>query len=70
MLITSLISVVVILGFRGGLSLAGNIIIPPIVAIASALAELYSKEGMDTVICPFAAMSVLLPLVYMFGGMI
>lgn len=70
MFITSLISVAVILGYRGGLNTAGYFVIPPIVAFTSAIAELYSKEGLDTVICPFAAMSVLLPLMYLFGGMI
>lgn len=69
MFVTSLISVAVILGCRGGLGTAGHMVIPLVVAGISALAELYSKEGMDTVICPFAAMSVLLPLVYLFGGL-
>lgn len=70
MFITSLISVAAILGCRGGLNTAGYFVIPPIVAFTSAIAELYSKEGLDTVICPFAAMSVLVPLMYLFGGMI
>jgi len=67
MFITSLVSVAVILGYRGGMSIIGYIIISTITAIVSAFAELYSKDGMDTVICPISAMVALLPLVYLFG---
>lgn len=70
MFVTSLISVAVILIIRGGLPVAGYIVIPIVVALISAFAELYSKEGMDTVICPISAMIVLLPLVYLFGGLV
>lgn len=70
MFLTSLVSVALILGFRGGLLPMGYILIPVIVALVSTLAELYSKEGMDTVICPVSAMIVLLPLIYLFGGLV
>ena len=70
MFVTSLISVAVILGIRGGLPPVGYIVIPVLVALISTLAELYSKEGLDTVICPVSAMIVLLPLVYLFGGLV
>lgn len=68
MFIVSLVSVAIILLCRGGLPVTGYIVIPLIVAAVSAFAELYSRDGMDTVICPFSAMVVLLPLVYVFGG--
>ena len=42
--------------------------IPVVTAFISALAELCSKDGHDTVICPLSAMVVLLPLIYLFGG--
>lgn len=70
MFITSLISVAVILLCRGGLNIAGYIIVPIITAFAAALAELCSKNGNDTVICPLAAMVVLLPMVHLFGGIL
>ena len=68
MFLVSLICVAAILLCRGGLSVAGLIIIPIVTAFVSALAELYSKDGHDTVFCPLSAMAVLLPLVHLFGG--
>lgn len=69
MLLTSFVSVIVILVLRGGLSPTGCIIISLITAMVSALSELYSRDGHDTVICPLSAMAVLLPLIYLFGGL-
>lgn len=69
MFLTSLFSVAVILLCRGGLGIAGYLVIPPVTAFASTIAELYSKDGYDTVICPLCAMAVLLPLIYLFGGL-
>ena len=68
MFLTSLVSVSIVLILRGGLSIAGYIIIPIITALVSTLAELCSKNGYDTAICPISAMAVLIPLVYLFGG--
>jgi len=69
MFLTSLVSVAAILLWRGGLSIAGFIVIPLVTALTSAAAELYSRDGMDTVICPISAMVILLPLVHLFGGL-
>lgn len=68
MFLVSLVSVAVILICRGKLSTAGYIVVPIVTALVSAAAELYSKHGHDTVICPLSAMAVLLPLVHLFGG--
>lgn len=68
MFLTSFISVVIILICRGQMNIFAYILIALVVAIVSTFAELYSKNGMDTVICPLSAMIVLLPLVYVFGG--
>jgi len=38
--------------------------------LVSAVTELYSKGGMDTVICPISAMVTVIPLVYLFGGLV
>lgn len=67
MFITSLVSVAVILACRGGMSVVGYVLVPLVTALVSAVSELYSKDGMDTVICPISVMVVLLPLVYLFG---
>lgn len=69
MFITSFVSVLIVLACRGGLDVIGWILTAVITALVSAGAELYSKDGMDTVICPMAAMATVLPLVYLFGGM-
>ena len=54
---------------RGGMPIRSYIIISLIVGAISAVVELYSKNGNDTVFCPLAAMVTMLPLVYLFGGM-
>jgi len=69
MFLVSLISVAIILIFRGGLHIAGYFVIPVLTAFISAVSELYSKEGHDTVICPLSAMVILLPLIHIFGGL-
>ena len=70
MLVTSFVTVTAILFLRGGLSPAVILFISITVALVSALAELYSKNGNDTVICPLCAMAALLPLVALFGGLV
>ncbi|MBQ7359915.1 MAG: phosphatidate cytidylyltransferase [Lachnospiraceae bacterium] len=69
MFLTSFVSVLIVLACRGGLNTAGLLLTAAITAFVSAIAELYSKDGMDTVICPMVAMVTVLPLVYLFGGM-
>jgi len=70
MFVASFLTVAVILMIRGALPAIGYIIIPAVTAAASALSELYSKNGMDTIFCPLSAMAVLLPLMYLFGGLV
>lgn len=69
MFFLSCISVFGILMWRGELDVISCIVIALIVGAVSAVSELYSKNGNDTVICPILAMITLLPLVYLFGGM-
>jgi len=66
MFLCSLICVTVLLGIRGGLHPAGYVVIPAVTALVSAFIELITLDGMDTVNCPLAAMSVVLPLVELF----
>ena len=68
MYLVSCISVFFILMLRGGMQMGVCIIIALIVGAISAIVELYSKNGNDTVFCPLAAMVTLLSLVYLLGG--
>ena len=70
MFVTSWISVLIVLIARGNLSILSCIGIAFVVAIVSMMTELYSKEGMDTIICPLSAMVVLLSLVHLLKGVI
>ena len=69
MYIVSFITVFTILMIRGKITIISCVIIALIVGAISAIVELYSKNGNDTVFCPLAAMGTLLPLVYFFGGL-
>lgn len=68
MFLFSFASVFIILTLRGGLSLIPCGVTALAVGAVSAAAELYSRNGNDTVICPLSAMVTLLPLVHLFGG--
>ena len=48
------------------LPLWAAVLIPAVTALVSAFIELITLDGMDTVNCPLAAMSVVLPLVELF----
>ena len=67
MFVVSLGSTVVVLLLRGGLCPAGYIVVSVVTALVSTFAELCSKDGRDTVICPLSAMAVLIPLIALFG---
>ena len=69
MFVVSWVSVFCLLMWRGGMNGAACGVISFIVAGVSAVSELYSRGGNDTVICPMSAMAALLPLVYLFGGL-
>ena len=69
MFFISFTTVFIILMWRGGLNIVACILTALIVGFVSAISELYSKNGNDTVICPISAMLTLLPLVYVFGGL-
>ena len=69
MFFTSFVSVFIVLLVHGGMSISAYIVISVCAAAVAAVAELFSKNGMDTVICPVAAMLVIDPLVWVFGGL-
>jgi len=64
----SFISVLAILILRGGMPWYAYPLTALATAAVSALVELYTLNGMDTISCPLAAMAVLLPIVHLFGG--
>lgn len=70
MLIVSFFSVGILLGARGGLGWFGILLTSMITATVSALTELYTRNGLDTITCPMAAMAVMLPMLYLFGGVL
>lgn len=70
MLLTSLAALILVLSLRGGISTPVIFLIALPVALVGTLAELYSKNGNDTVICPLCTMAALLPLVAAFGGLV
>lgn len=68
MFLCSVGSVWTVLMLRGGCSLPVCILIAVIAGAVCTVAELCARGGYDTVICPTAAMVVILPLVKIFGG--
>lgn len=66
MFAVSFVCVLALLLVHGGLPWYGHVLTAA--AAASALTELYTPNGMDTITCPLAAMTVILPLVHIFGG--
>lgn len=70
MFLVSLASVLIILLLRGGLAWYACVVIAAATAAATTVVELYTTDGRDTLYCPFSAAAVLLPLVYLFGGLV
>lgn len=70
MFAVSFVTVLVLLLLRGGMPFYGYILTACITGAVSAAAELYTPGGMDTLTCPLAAMTVLIPMTQIFGGII
>lgn len=68
MFCTSFVCVLAVLLIRGGMAWYGYLLTALVTAFVTAVVELYSLHGSDTITCPFAAMAVILPLVRLFGG--
>ena len=67
MFVVSLLTVLLIMFLRGNGAWYDHVLIAFLAAVASAVVELYTLNGMDTITCPFAAAAVILPLVYVLG---
>lgn len=68
MFTVSFCAVLAVLIVRGALPWYGCVVTALVTGAVSAAVELYTPGGMDTITCPLAAMTVLLPLVALFGG--
>lgn len=67
MFVVSFISVLIILLINVNVAWYINLTISALTATVCSLVELFTRNGMDTVTCPFAAAAVLLPLLYLWG---
>lgn len=70
MFITSAIAVACVLLAHNHLTLAAYIVLPIAGAGIATVVEMVSKDGYDTVLCPAAAMMVMIPLMALFGGFV
>lgn len=68
MFAVSFLSVCTVLMLRGGIGVFGCVVTAYVTASVSAVVELYSLGGNDTITCPLAAMAVLVPMTWIFGG--
>ncbi len=68
MFLVSLVCVSFILILRGGLTWQAVLLTAVVTAAVSAVVELFSLSGNDTITCPLAAMAVMLPLLHLLGG--
>jgi len=67
MFAVSFIAVIAVLSVYRPVAWPGHIPIAAATAAACAVVELYTKEGMDTLTCPFAAAAVLILLIHLWG---
>jgi dolichol kinase len=68
MFVTSAIAAACVLLAHHHLTLPAYLVIPVVGAGAATVVEMVSKGGYDTVLCPTAAMAVMIPLMALFGG--
>ena len=68
MFIVSFFSVFIIMMFRGGLNWQHCFVIALAAGAVSALVELFTLGGFDTVTCPMAAASIIIPLTVFWEG--
>lgn len=70
MFVTSAIAVACVLLAHNHLTLLGYILIPIGGAATATVVEMVSREGYDTILCPAAAMAVMIPLMALCGGFV
>ena len=62
MFLCAFMSVFLILLFRGGIGIVMCAVISVLAAFVCTIAEMCTKNGLDTVVCPVSAMAVIIPL--------
>jgi dolichol kinase len=70
MFAVSFVSVLIVLLLRGNMLWYGYAPTALLAAGVCAAVELYTPGGFDTITCPFAAAAVILPLTYLWGGIV
>lgn len=68
MFIVSFLAVGIVLGVRGGVPWYVLMLVTLVTTSVSTVVELFTRNGYDTITCPLAAASVMLPLVWLWGG--
>ncbi len=68
MFVVSFITVIAVLLVSGSVVRYSSIPIAFVTAAVCSVVELYTRGGMDTLTCPLAAAAVLIPMVYVCGG--
>ena len=63
----SFLAVMAVLIANGSVVWYGCVPVAALTAAACAVVELYTKSGMDTLTCPFAAAAILIPLIRLLG---
>ena len=67
MFVASFVSVLIVLIINSAVHWFAYVPTAAVTAFVCALVELYTKNGMDTITCPLAAVSVLIPLIFLWG---
>lgn len=70
MFVTSFISVLTILLFRGVIPWYFNLIVAFVTALVATTVELFTPNGLDTATCPIASMISTLLMLFIFGGLL
>ena len=65
---TAVLSVLIVLLVRGGLGVGNCLLVALCAAVVTTYVELITKDGLDTITCPAAAMAVIIPLTKILGG--
>ena len=68
MLLSAFVSVLTVLLIRGGVDVLVAVITAAVAAVAVTFVELITSGGFDTITCPAAALAIIIPMVYLFGG--
>ena len=68
MFLSAVLSVMILLTLRGGLGFGQCLLVSVLAAVVTTYVELITKDGLDTVTCPAAAMAVIIPLIKILGG--